>query len=275
MADRKYYVMCDSGCKFESMTKEQILSAIMQAVNEGVIADIDAGFITTIKTINGHGLKFFVGPQSEFEALDADEKKDLFAIITNDTTKESLLAAIEELNNKEANLESDLAKVLSGETLVPKADYANDAHFAYDAVRAENVNGLTIYRDSNGALKIDDIIIPQKKVLFSGEKTISNINNKTVIYEDSNGVGNRCYEAIIGGRAFKFYIKMYDIVGGLVSFPYSFATASIGQFVNLHFSVNVDDPTRLYCYVIYNGLSENNSELANYTNITALYEVIE
>lgn len=95
MADRKYYVMCDSGCKFESMTKEQILAAIAQAVNEGTIGDIDTGFVTTIKTINGTPLKFFVGTQSEYEALTAKERSNLFALITNDTSKEALFNAIE------------------------------------------------------------------------------------------------------------------------------------------------------------------------------------
>lgn len=99
MADRKYYVICDIGCKFESMTKEQILTAIMQAVENGEIKDVDTGFVTTIKTVNGHALRFFVGQQSEYEALTEAEKQDLFAIITNDTSKESMLASLENLRN--------------------------------------------------------------------------------------------------------------------------------------------------------------------------------
>ena len=91
------YVICDQNCKFEGMTKEQILAAISQAVNDGVIRDVDAGFITKIKTINGRTLRFFVGEQSAYDALTAVEKEDLFAIISNDTTKDGLLKAIEEL----------------------------------------------------------------------------------------------------------------------------------------------------------------------------------
>ena len=98
MADRKYYVMCDSGCKFESMTKEQILTAITQAVNEGTVGNIDTGFSTTIKTVNGKPLKFFFGTQSEYEALTVEERKNLFALITNDTTKEALFSALENLH---------------------------------------------------------------------------------------------------------------------------------------------------------------------------------
>lgn len=98
MADTpKVYVICDKNCKFEGMTKEQIYAAIVQAVNEGTIGDIDTGFITTIKTINGFPLRFFVGEQAAYDALTDEEKINLFAIITNDTTKEGLLEAIETL----------------------------------------------------------------------------------------------------------------------------------------------------------------------------------
>lgn len=108
--DRKYYVLCDSNCKFESMTKEQILTAITQAVSEGTIGDIDTGFITTIKTVNGTPLKFFVGQQSEYEALTDDEKQNLFALITNDTTKEGIESAIEEFQRKCDGLQTELSK---------------------------------------------------------------------------------------------------------------------------------------------------------------------
>lgn len=91
------YVFCDQNCKFEGMTKEQILTAIMQAVNEGTIGDIDAGFITTIKTINGTPLKFFYGEQAAYDALTDEEKENLFPIIVNDTEKEMLINAIKDL----------------------------------------------------------------------------------------------------------------------------------------------------------------------------------
>lgn len=94
------YVICDANCKFEGMTKEQIYAAILQAVNEGTIGDIDSGFVQTIKTINGIGLKFFLGTQAEYEALTDEEKENLFAIITNDTTKEGIIKAITDLQNE-------------------------------------------------------------------------------------------------------------------------------------------------------------------------------
>lgn len=98
MADTpKVYVFCDANCKWEGMTKEQILTAIMQAVNEGTISNIDSGFVQTIKTITGTPLKFFVGTQYAYNALNEEEKENLFAIITDDGTKDGLINAIEQL----------------------------------------------------------------------------------------------------------------------------------------------------------------------------------
>ncbi len=102
------YVICDKNCKFEGMTKEQIYTAIAQAVNEGTISDIDTGFIQTVKTINGTPLKFFVGTQHEYDILSAADKENLFAIITNDATRESILAAVESLQE---TVESLLVRV--------------------------------------------------------------------------------------------------------------------------------------------------------------------
>lgn len=99
MATPKVYVICDQNCKFEGMTKEQILTAIAQAIETGEIKDVDAGFVQTIKTINGLPLKFFVGEQSVYDALSEEEKENLFAIITNDTTAAGILEEIENLEN--------------------------------------------------------------------------------------------------------------------------------------------------------------------------------
>lgn len=100
------YVLCDQNCKYEGMTKEQILTAITQAVNEGTISNIDTGFVQTVKTINGHALKLFVGTQAEYDELTAAQKENLFAIITNDTTKEGFSNAIETLRADLTSLET-------------------------------------------------------------------------------------------------------------------------------------------------------------------------
>ena len=108
MADKKVYCYCENGCKYETMTKEEILAAITQAVENGTVGNCDTGFIQTIKTINGLPLRFFVGAQYEFEALSAEDKKDLFAIITNDTTFDGITESIEQLREEIKDLAEEL-----------------------------------------------------------------------------------------------------------------------------------------------------------------------
>lgn len=49
--ERRYYVICEYNCKFESMTKEQIIAAIEEATGN-VPTHIDDAFITKLKEIN-------------------------------------------------------------------------------------------------------------------------------------------------------------------------------------------------------------------------------
>lgn len=101
------YVFCDANCKHEGMTKEQILTAIQQAVTEGVIGDVDTGFVSTLKTINGTYLKFYFGTKADFDALPADQKQNVFAIFSNDTIGEDMKSDIEKIKQ-------DIKDILDG-----------------------------------------------------------------------------------------------------------------------------------------------------------------
>lgn len=123
------------------MTKEQILTAITQAVSTGEITDVDTGFVRTIKTINGLPLKFFVGAQSEYDELSTADKQNLFAIITNDTTKEGLQTAIEELQNAVKGVKTRVNNIENGATVVENAKNAKNANYATEALKATSVIG--------------------------------------------------------------------------------------------------------------------------------------
>jgi hypothetical protein len=128
------------------MTKEQILTAITQAVQSGTVKDIDTGFVSTVKTINGTPLRFFVGTQSAYDALSDAQKTNLFAIISNDVTKDGLLSAIENLQS-ECKSVADLCKdIVNGQQMVANAQYAVNAH------RAEKLKGQTFSKYTSGVL---------------------------------------------------------------------------------------------------------------------------
>lgn len=144
----KKYCYCENNCKYETMSKEEILAAIAQAVATGKIGECDTGFITTIKTINNKALKFFVGEQSEYNALTEEQKSNLFAIITNDTTKEGIENAIRELSERADTLEAWKTSVMGGDTVVPKATHAMSA-------TSVNVEKSTVTTDAKGNFSFD------------------------------------------------------------------------------------------------------------------------
>lgn len=76
MADRKYYVLCERNCKFESLTKEQIFAAIVEATGNAPTG-IDSAFITKIKEQNKNkDTLIWTGTKAEYNALVANGDKD-------------------------------------------------------------------------------------------------------------------------------------------------------------------------------------------------------
>lgn len=108
---RKYYCICDSNCKFETMTKEQILAAIAQAVETGKIGNCDAGFITKVKEQNSGGyVTFWVGTQASYNALDNIEQNCLY-IITDDTTESDIMNSLQDIKETESDIQNDLRDI--------------------------------------------------------------------------------------------------------------------------------------------------------------------
>ena len=87
---KKYYCFCSSNCRYETMTKEQILAAIEQAVSGGKINNVDTGFVSKVKENNASGyVSFWVGTQAQYNALTSIAANCLY-IITDETTSEDL-----------------------------------------------------------------------------------------------------------------------------------------------------------------------------------------
>lgn len=182
MADeRKYYVICQNNCKFESMTKEQILAAITQAVETGEIHDVDAGFVTKIKEQNsGKSVTFWVGTTAEYNAIE-QKAVNCFYIVTDDTTADDIKEKINELTEKveaaEAMINAPMSKKLyAGAALPTSYNSSFDVAKLNDLAKYRvlqvfiNVNGTSNADDaSNAKLLIHrDTADGAKKVSFSG-----------------------------------------------------------------------------------------------------------
>lgn len=150
MAESIYNVIREDNCFHESMTKEQILTAIQQAVSTGEITDVDTGFVTRIKELNsGVGLYFWVGTNAEYIQQKDSLPKNTFAIISDDNTKDTILNAID--------------NIISGAQAVGKASYAVTAENATKSILQSNGSMIGLEQDANGVLKFGDSIIPYKK----------------------------------------------------------------------------------------------------------------
>lgn len=97
MSGRKYFCFCESNCKFETMTKEQILAAIAQAAETGLTIDEDAAFITKVKEMNAGGMvTFWVGTQAQYNALESVDKNCLYIITDKQSNGDDTGAFVED-----------------------------------------------------------------------------------------------------------------------------------------------------------------------------------
>ena len=101
---KKYYCFCSSNCKYETMTKEQILAAIEQAVEDGEIRDVDTGFVTRVQELHAaKALTFWIGTMAAYNAIETPETNCLY-IITDDTQED-------DLNNTMGSLMRDVVEL--------------------------------------------------------------------------------------------------------------------------------------------------------------------
>lgn len=138
MSDRKYFVLCADNCKFESMTKEQILAAIKQAVESGEIHDVDAGFITRVQEQNAkQAVTIWVGTRAQYNAIATPAENCLY-IITDDTTAEDFDKAIAALQKQIAEHDqqhaiTDFSDVVQFPNAAAHGVSINQKKFVYDA----------------------------------------------------------------------------------------------------------------------------------------------
>ena len=108
MANVVYNVFNGDDCAFESLTKEQIYELIANSIQQGELAGVDAEnpFVTKIKEQNkGVPLKFWVGTQAEFNAIQTKED-NCFYIITDSTAQADIENALSELQTSNEGLVS-------------------------------------------------------------------------------------------------------------------------------------------------------------------------
>ena len=106
---KKYYCFCGSNCKYETMTKEQIIAAIAQAATTGFVFDTEAAFITKVKESNAGGfVTFWVGTTAQYNALTKKDPNCIY-IKTDDTEKAELSALLKSMKESIPPVDKKLA----------------------------------------------------------------------------------------------------------------------------------------------------------------------
>lgn len=97
MPDPIYYALDANNNRIETLSKEEILSAIAQAQEAASVLDYEGAFITKIRELNANkDLQFWIGTQAEYNALATKEKYVLY-IISDDNHKEEIIEGIENI----------------------------------------------------------------------------------------------------------------------------------------------------------------------------------
>ena len=107
------------------------------SVNKAALATKAESIVTT----NGTILKIFVGTQAEYDSLTENEQANVFAIITDDASKENIEKAIKSLTNNLTELKTGLS---NGSVVVAKATEATTATTATSASSAASATKATL-----------------------------------------------------------------------------------------------------------------------------------
>ena len=147
------YVHDSNKNRYEGLTREQIINAIEQAVEQGEITDLDDGFITKIKELNAsQNIQIWVGTTAQFSAIQTKAANTLY-ILTDDDSADDWDAIAEQLEATDDKID----EVLSGSRVVPNATNATNATNA-DKVICTNSNESVIadgYNDASELLYVN------------------------------------------------------------------------------------------------------------------------
>lgn len=123
MADKQVYALDDGGNRVETLSAEKILEAIQTAIATGEIPAELQTIIDTIKEQNkGAGLKFWLGTQAEFLALESTSE-DVIYFINDSANLRDVAEALAELKKA----------LEDGSLVVKKATEAKD----YDKINGK------------------------------------------------------------------------------------------------------------------------------------------
>ena len=111
------YAYCGANCKHKVLSAAQQIHLIQEMLENGGKVPTEMTLVTPVNEIidqnTGKGLKLFIGTKAQYEEWSGD-KSNVFAIITDDQTKEEILSRLDELKNS-------VNGILNATIVVPKS----------------------------------------------------------------------------------------------------------------------------------------------------------
>ena len=232
---------------------------------------IDASFIDGLADVSLSGkyadlidINDPTGPNTRLTALET-----AITNLSNGTTLIDFATNSTNATNAERLLSTSLIQGVSVADI-----FETGSGIVKNATNATKVNNLEIVRDTNGVLKIGDTVIPQRKLLWSGNKdigvyvpsqdmktiaTLSNLNNKIVEITTNRGL---FFKFKIQNN-FGNFTQLINVIGDIDENAVYGDTLTIMYYDNTFIGS---------CYHWYYN-SQNPSKPDVY--ITAIYEVVE
>lgn len=197
-----YYVFDAANNKYESLTKEQILAAITEAIETHQITDVDTGFVTTIKEQNRQTpLKFWIGTTAEYNAI-ANPPTDTFYILSDDKELEDIQATVDEVQAIVSNMADDVD------------DIEEDLETAEGNITTLQETVAEITTKNGQVLNTQNIVSGGVSIDLAGTYTIDQFSVVTVV---ASGVTVLCSvtsgesTAYIRGTMLKSYDEVIDV----------------------------------------------------------------
>ena len=167
--------------------------------------------------------------------------------------------------------------------VVESVKYVNEDFIANvkinNALNSYKINNLEIKQDENGILKIGEIVIPQKKLLWSGSATVT-CNGPTVVTSFNLPIDCNTVEVITNsGNVYKVNLtNSYTDCRFFYHLGYvSSGSMSTAYLVELWIQRSNDDLAKLYISAMKTNLKTQEPDLDNsyVTTITQIYQIIE
>ena len=167
--------------------------------------------------------------------------------------------------------------------VVESVKYVNEDFIANvkinNALNSYKINNLEIKQDENGILKIGEIVIPQKKLLWSGSATVT-CNGPTVVTSFNLPIDCNTVEVITNsGNVYKVNLtNSYTDCRFFYHLGYvSSGSMSTAYLVELWIQRSNDNLPKLYISAMKTNLKTQEPDLDNsyVTTITQIYQIIE